>query len=104
MSAVVAMAALALSDGALADANAAPGEAPGSGDLTRLSLTELANLEVSSVSKAKEALQRAPASIYVITHEDILRSAATNIPEVLRLAPNLLVTQTTSSSYVISAR
>jgi iron complex outermembrane receptor protein len=102
--AAVAMAALALSGGAIADA-AGPGEAPpGSGDLSRMTLTELANIEVSSVSKATEALQRAPASIYVITHEDILRSAATNIPEVLRLAPNLLVTQTTSSSYTISAR
>jgi outer membrane receptor protein involved in Fe transport len=97
------MAPLARPGSAMADAAAGPGEAPGAGDLTRMSLTELANIEVSSVSKTSEALQRAPASIYVITQEDILRSAATNIPEVLRLAPNLLVTQTTSSSYIISA-
>ena len=77
--------------------------APGD-DLARLSLTDLANVDVTSVSKSSEGLQRAPASIYVITHEDIVRSGATRIPEVLRLAPNLMVTQLTSSSYTISAR
>jgi iron complex outermembrane recepter protein len=73
-------------------------------DLTRLSLTDLAKLDVTSVSKSAEGLQRAAASVYVITHEDILRSGAVSIPEVLRLAPNLLVTRLTSSSYSISAR
>jgi iron complex outermembrane receptor protein len=49
-------------------------------------------------------MQRAPATIYVITHEDILRSGVTSVPEALRLAPNLLITQTSSSAYTISAR
>jgi iron complex outermembrane receptor protein len=80
------------------------GEEAASGDLTQLSLADLANLEVTSVSKASEALQRAAAAVYVITHDDIMRSGATSIPEALRLAPNLLVTQTSSSAYVISAR
>ena len=43
-------------------------------DLSRLSLQELANVEVTSVSKSPEPLRRAPANIYVITHEDIMRS------------------------------
>ena len=73
-------------------------------DLTRMSLSDLANIDVTSVSKSAEGLQRAAASVYVITHDDILRSGATSIPEVLRLAPNLLVTQLTSGSYSISAR
>jgi iron complex outermembrane receptor protein len=84
-------------------AGAASGE-EASDELTRMSLADLANIEVTSVSKSSEALQRAPASVYVITHEDIARSGAASIPEVLRLAPNLLVTQTSSSAYVISAR
>jgi len=92
-----------------AAARAAPeaealGSAPGSADLTRLSLSELANLDVTSVSKASEALQRAPATIYVITHEDIVRSGVTSVIEALRLAPNLLLQQQNSSSYTISAR
>jgi iron complex outermembrane recepter protein len=69
-----------------------------------MSLSDLAKVEVTSVSKSNEALQRAPAAIYVISHDDILRSGVTSIPEALRLAPNLLVTQTSSSAYVISAR
>ncbi len=72
--------------------------------MTRLSLQDLANIEVTSVSKAPEGLQRASASIYVITHEDIVRSGATRLMDALRLAPNLLITQTSSSNYVISAR
>ncbi len=73
-------------------------------DLTALSLSDLAKVEVTSVSKTNEALQRAAATIYVISHDDIERSGVTSIPEALRLAPNLLVTQTSSSAYVISAR
>src|ERR1700678_4242609 len=73
-------------------------------DLTRLSLQDLANVEVTSVSKAPEELQRAAASIYVITHEQIVRSGATRLMDALRLAPNLLVTQTSATNYVISAR
>jgi iron complex outermembrane receptor protein len=73
-------------------------------DLTRLSLSDLANVEVSSVTKSGESLQRAPASIYVITHDDIERSSAGNVFELLRLAPNLLVTQLTTTSYVVAAR
>ncbi len=73
-------------------------------DIARMSLADLANVEVTSVSKSNEALQGAPASIYVISHEDIVRSGLQSIPEVLRLAPNLLVTQTSASAYTISAR
>jgi iron complex outermembrane recepter protein len=73
-------------------------------DLTRLSLQDLANLEVTSVSKAAEGLQQAPASIYVITHDDIMRSGATSLMEALRLAPNLLITQVTATGYTIAAR
>jgi iron complex outermembrane receptor protein len=56
------------------------------------------------VSKVPEPLRNTPAALYVITHDDILRSGATSIPEILRLAPNLLVAQLTSSSYTAAAR
>jgi iron complex outermembrane receptor protein len=72
-------------------------------DLSRMSLEELANVEVTSVSKSPEPLRRAPANVYVITHDDIMRSGATSLTEVLRLAPNLQVTQLTSSSYQLGA-
>jgi iron complex outermembrane receptor protein len=69
-----------------------------------MSLSDLTKVQVTSVSKVSESLQRASASIYVISHDDIARSGVTSVPEALRLAPNLLVTQTSSSAYVISAR
>lgn len=80
---------------------AAPGEVR---DLSRLSLEELAHVEVTSVSKAAQSISAAPAAIYVITREEILRSGVTSIPEALRLTPNLQVTQISAGSYAISAR
>jgi len=73
-------------------------------DLRDLSLDELANVSVSSVSKTRQALSDAPAAIFVITHEDIVRSGATTLPEILRLAPNLYVAQSSASDYAIAAR
>jgi len=73
-------------------------------DLERLSIEDLANIEISSVSKVAQPLSEAPAAIYVITHDDIVRSGATTVPEMLRLAPNLEVEQTSASGYVITAR
>jgi iron complex outermembrane receptor protein len=73
-------------------------------DFNSLSIEELANIDVSSVSKADQPLSEAAAAIYVITHDDIIRSGATRLPEMLRLAPNLQVAQVTAASYAISAR
>jgi iron complex outermembrane receptor protein len=72
--------------------------------LTRMSLEELSRVEVTSVSKSAQSLASAPASIYVITREEILRSGVLSIPEALRLAPNMQVTQLTSSEYSNGAR
>lgn len=73
-------------------------------DLMRLSIEELANMEISSVSRRAEPVSSAPAAVYVITPNDIRHSGARTIPEVLRLAPNLLVGRTDSVAYAISAR
>ena len=72
--------------------------------LKGLSLEELANVEVTSASKSTQLLSEAPAAIYVITHDDIVRSGAQSVPEVLRLAPNLQVTQLSANNYVVTAR
>src|SRR5712692_6270251 len=73
-------------------------------DLADLSIEELGNIQITSVSKHSERLADAPASIFVITGEDIRRSGATRLPEALRLAPNLEVARINASSYAISAR
>ncbi|MBK0393078.1 TonB-dependent receptor plug domain-containing protein [Ramlibacter algicola] len=73
-------------------------------DLADLSLEQLAAIDVTSVSGRAQRLQQAPASIYVITAQEIRRSGATSLPEALRLAPNLQVAQTSASQWAISAR
>src|SRR3954470_2998583 len=72
--------------------------------LAEMSLEELSTLPVTSVSGRPESLRSAPASVFVISAEDIRRSAATSLPEALRLAPNLQVARLNSSQYAISAR
>lgn len=73
-------------------------------DLSQMTLEELGNIEITSVSRKSELLSDAPAAIYVITQEDIRRSGATSIPEILRLAPNLQVARVDASQYAITAR
>ena len=79
-------------------------EQPSLSDLGQLSIEQLSDLPVTSVAKRAEPLGQAPAAIYVITHEEIERSGALTVPEMLRLAPNLQVFQTSASNYVITAR
>src|SRR5258708_20051984 len=80
------------------------GAAPGVQVLKDLSIEELSNIEITSVSKRDEKLSDAPASVFVITAEDIRRSGATSLPEALRIAPNLEVARVNANSYSISAR
>ena len=73
-------------------------------DLADLSLEELSNIEVTSVSRRAERLADAAASVFVISSDDIRRAGVTSLPEALRLAPNLQVARTNANSYAISAR
>lgn len=73
-------------------------------DLADLTLEQLANIEITSVSKRAEPLSDAAASIYVISAEEIRRSGATSLPEALRLAPNLQVARADNNQYAITAR
>jgi iron complex outermembrane receptor protein len=79
-------------------------EQPSIAELGQLSIEQLAGLPVISVAKRSEPLGQAPAAIYVITHEEIERSGALSLPEMLRLAPNLQVFQISGSNYVVTAR
>jgi hypothetical protein len=72
--------------------------------LAAFSLEQLAEAEVTSVSKSAEMLRDAPSSIYVITQDEIRRSGVTTIPDALRLAPNLHISQYTSNRYIAGAR
>jgi len=72
--------------------------------LTQMTLEELSELEVVSVSRNPQPYGQAPAAILVITQDDIRRSGATSIPEALRLADNLMVAKKNAHDWAISAR
>jgi iron complex outermembrane recepter protein len=72
--------------------------------LKNLSVEQLMNVEVTSVSRRPEKLSETASAVQVITAEDIRRSGATSIPEALRLVSNLHVAQVDSSQWAISAR
>jgi iron complex outermembrane receptor protein len=72
--------------------------------LKKLSIDELLDVEVTTVSRRPEKLLQAPAAIQLITHDDIRRSAAPNLASALRLANNLDVAQENGHEWVISAR
>ena len=80
------------------------GPKKGSRDLSEISLEDLMNVEVTSVSKKEQKLSQTAAAIHVITQEDIRRSGLTSIPELLRRVPGLHVARIDSNKWAISAR
>src|SRR5712671_2295593 len=72
--------------------------------LKKLSIEQLMNLQVTSVSKRPERLSQTASAIQVITQDDIRRSGASSLAEALRLAANLQVAQIDSRQWAISAR
>ena len=58
-------------------------------DFEEISLEQLINIRVMSVSKKEAGLDQSPAAIAVITQGDIRRSGLTSIPELLRLVPGM---------------
>ena len=74
------------------------------GGILDLSLEDLLNVEVTSVSRRAQALRDAPSAIHVATAEDIRRTGATSIPEALRIVPGVQVSQLDSSRWAVSIR
>ena len=72
--------------------------------LADLSLEELGDIEVTSVSRRPQPLSDAAAAVYVISADDIRRAGATTLPEALRLAPNLQVAELNNGRLAITAR
>jgi len=73
-------------------------------DLLELSLEDLMDVEITSVSKKAESKQRAAAAVTVITAEDIRRSGFTSVPEALRMVPGVEVARIDASRWAISIR
>jgi iron complex outermembrane receptor protein len=86
---------------------AAPGEAQSAAqleDLKRLSIEELAETDVTSVSRRSERLVDTPAAVSVITSEDLRRLGVMTVPEALQLAGHLHVARVSGPQYAISTR
>src|SRR2546427_4834895 len=73
-------------------------------DVTSMSLEDLMNLQVTSVSKRTQKVADAAAAVFVITQEDIRRSGAASIPEALRMVPGLEVARIDENKWAIGAR
>jgi iron complex outermembrane receptor protein len=68
------------------------------------SIEDLMNVQVTSVSRREQSLSDVGAAVFVLTAEDIRRSGATNIPDLLRLVPGVEVAQIDAHSWAISIR
>jgi iron complex outermembrane receptor protein len=73
-------------------------------ELKGLSIEQLMDIDVTSVSRRSEPVSGAAAAITVLTAEDIRRSGATNLPDALRITAGLEVAQSDGNTWAISSR
>lgn len=76
----------------------------GEPDLLSLSLEDLLNVQITSVSRKAQRLTDSAAAAFVLTNEDIRRSGATSVPEALRMVPGLDVARLGSNRWAVSSR
>lgn len=85
-------------------ANSMSMDAGAADDAVQLSLEDLMQLEVTSVSRKPQKLANVATSVHVIHADDIRRSGANSLPEVLRLAPGVDATRLSGNRWAVSAR
>src|SRR6267378_6368828 len=73
-------------------------------DVAAMSMEDLMNMQVTSVSKRTQKVADAAAAVFVLTQEDVRRSGATNIPEALRFVPGLEVARIDENKWAIGSR
>jgi len=73
-------------------------------DLSSATIEELMNVRVTSVSKHPQSLRESAAAVSVVTAEDIARSGANSIPELLRRVVGMNVARINATTWAISAR
>jgi len=95
---------LLVSDSVWAADASSPSTRSSTNSVADLSLEDLVNLKVTSVSKKEEKLDDAAAAIFVLSNDDLRRSGATTVADALRLVPGLQVAQIDSSDWAVSAR
>lgn len=73
-------------------------------DFKRLTLEELLSVNVSTLSRVPEATAAAAAALHVLTRDDIRRSGATSIPELLRMVPGVQVARINGGTWAVGVR
>ncbi len=73
-------------------------------NLDELNLEDLVKTDITSVSRKSQSLADVPAAAFVISAEDIRRSGAQSLPDVLRMAPGIEVAQIDNGRYAVTAR
>jgi iron complex outermembrane receptor protein len=95
---------LAIAAQAICSAGDGDAPLPPPGTLKKMTVEQLLDLDVTSVSRRPEKLFATASAIQVVTAEDVRRSGATSLPEALRLASNLEVAQIDARQWAITAR
>jgi iron complex outermembrane recepter protein len=72
--------------------------------LKQLSIEQLTNVMVTSVTRAPQPLSRSAAAVAVVTSSQIESSGAMNVPEAIRYVPGINVAQLTASQWAVSSR
>jgi iron complex outermembrane recepter protein len=86
-------------------AGSAAAQSPASGrDLTTATIEDLMNITITSASRKEQRMGDVPASVYVITRDDIRRSGMTTVPELLRLVAGVQVAQINANKWAIAVR
>lgn len=77
---------------------------PAADDLTSLSLEDLVNLKVTTVSRKPERWWSAASGVDVVTGDEIDRAGVLNLPDAIRLAAGVQVGWPSARSWAISIR
>ena len=59
---------------------------------------------VFTASRHEQKISETAAAVFIVTHEDIRRSGATTIPDILRMVPGLQVSQINSNMWAVTSR
>ena len=73
-------------------------------DVAGLSLEDLLNTDVSTVSRKTQRLSETAAAVFVITGDELHRSGATSIPDALRMVPGVQVARMGNARWAVTAR
>jgi iron complex outermembrane recepter protein len=73
-------------------------------DLKKLSIEELSQVDVTSVSRRTERLSNVAAAVSVVRREDVMRAGATILAEAMRLGDAIDVARVNGNTWAVSAR